>query len=67
MNLDQVAKKYQLNSNNLNSKDDSLNITVKSIQELVKEMQKRKVDNDMIDAVKRIGEFLYDVSNSTIG
>jgi hypothetical protein len=67
MNLDQVAKKYQLNSNNLNSKDDSLNITVKSIQELVKEMQKRKVDNDMIDAVKRIGEFLHDVSNSTIG
>jgi len=30
-------------------------------------MQKRNVDKDMIEGVKRIGEFLYDVSNSTIG
>jgi hypothetical protein len=67
MNLEQVANKYSINGNSLNAKDDALKVSVKSIQELVREMQKRNVDKEMIEAVKRIGEFLYDVSNSTIG
>lgn len=67
MNLEQVANKYSINRNSLNAKDDALKVSVKSIQELVREMQKRNVDKEMIEAVKRIGEFLYDVSNSTIG
>jgi predicted metal-dependent TIM-barrel fold hydrolase len=67
MNLEQVANKYSINRNTLNAKDDALKVSVKSIQELVREMEKRNVDKDMIEAVKRIGEFLYDVSNSTIG
>ena len=67
MTLDQVAHKYGINRNSMNAKDDALKITVKSTQELVKEMQRRNIDNEMIEAVKRIGEFLYDVSNSTIG
>ena len=67
MNLEQVANKYSINRNTLNAKDDALKVSVKSIQELVREMEKRNVDKDMIEAVKRIGEFLYDISNSTIG
>ena len=67
MTLDQIAHKYRLNANSLNAKDDALRVTTTSIKELVAEMQKRNVDNEMIEAVKRIGEFLYDVSNSTIG
>jgi hypothetical protein len=67
MTLDQVAHKYGINSNSLNAKDDAIKITIKSTQELVKEMQRRNVDNEMIEAVKRMGQFLYDVSNSTIG
>ena len=67
MTLEQIAHKYNLNSNSLNAKDDALRVTTTSIQELVAEMQKRNVDSQMIEAVKRIGEFLYDVSNSTIG
>ena len=67
MTLDQIAHKYSINKNSLNAKDDALKITIKSTQDLVKEMQRRNVDREMIDAVKRMGEFLYDVSNSTIG
>ena len=67
MTLDQVAHKYGINSNSLNAKDDALKISIKSIQDLVKEMQRRNVDNEMIEAVKRMGEFLYDVSQSTLG
>jgi hypothetical protein len=67
MTLDQIAHKYRINSNSLNAKDDALRVTTTSIKELVAEMQKRNVDKDMIEGVKRIGEFLYDVSNSTIG
>jgi hypothetical protein len=67
MTLEQVAHKYHLNSNNLNAKDDALKVTTTSIKELVVEMEKRNVDGEMIEAVKRIGEFLWDVSNSTVG
>ena len=67
MTLDQIAVKYGINRNLLNAKDDALKISVKSIQELVNEMQKRKIDVQMVDSVKKLGEFLYDVSNSTIG
>ena len=67
MTLDQVAHKYGINSNSLNAKDDALKISIKSIQDLVNEMQRRNVDNEMIEAVKRMGEFLYDVSQSTLG
>ena len=67
MTLDQIARKYGINPNSLNSKDDSLTIAVKSVQELVKGMEQRKVDKDFIVAVKKLGEFLHEVSNSTIG
>ena len=67
MTLEQIAKQYGINPNTLNSKDDALKVSVKSIQQLVKEMQLRKVDSHMIDAVKRLGEFLHAASNSTIG
>jgi hypothetical protein len=67
MTLEQVAVKYGVNRNSLNAKDDGLKIAVKSIQDLVKEMQRRGVDTKMIDSVKKLGEFLYDVSDSTIG
>jgi len=67
MTLDQVARKHGINPNNLNAKDDALKIGVKSIQQLVSEMEKRKIDNDLINAVKKLGTFMYEVSDSTIG
>lgn len=67
MNLDQVANKYGINRNSLNAKDDAIKIAIKSIQDLVKGMENKKVDTEFVDAVKKLGNFLYDVSDSTIG
>jgi CheY-specific phosphatase CheX len=67
MNLDQVANKYGINRNSLNAKDDAIKIAIKSIQDLVKGMEHKKVDTEFVDAVKKLGNFLYDVSDSTIG
>jgi len=67
MNLDQVANKYGINRNSLNAKDDAIKIAIKSIQDLVKGMENKEVDVEFIDAVKKLGNFLYDVSDSTIG
>ena len=67
MTLDKIASKYGVNRNSLNAKDDAIKIAIKSIQDLVKGMENKKVDTEFIDAVKKLGNFLYDVSDSTIG
>jgi len=67
MTLNQVAKKHGINPNSLNAKDDGLKIAVKSIQQLVPMLEKRKVDEQTINDIKKLGQFLYDVSDSTIG
>jgi len=67
MTLEQIAVKYGVNRNSLNAKDDAIKIATKSIKQLVTEMQKRNVDSEMIEATKKLGEFLFDVSDSTIG
>ena len=67
MTLDQIAVKYGVNRNSLNAKDDAIKIAIKSIQELVKGMENKEVDAEFVDAVKKLGNFLYDVSDSTVG
>ena len=67
MTLNQVAKKHGINPNSLNAKDDGLKIAVKSIQQLVPMLEKRKVDEQTINDIKKLAQFLYDVSDSTIG
>jgi len=67
MTLEQIARKFGVNPNNLNAKDDALKIGLTSVQQLVKEMERRNTDKDIIDAVKKLGEFMHEVSNSTIG
>ena len=67
MTLDQIAKRYGINKNSLNAKDDAIKVAVKSIQQLVKGMEDREVDTDFIEATKKLGNFLNEVSNSKIG
>lgn len=67
MTLNQVARKHGINPNSLNAKDDGLKIAVKSIQQLIPTLQSRQVDEQTINDVKKLGQFLYDVSDSTIG
>lgn len=67
MTLEQVAIKYNINTNSLNAKDDSLKVSVKSIQFLVKELERKRVDPNLVTQLKKLGSFLHDVSESTIG
>ena len=67
INLEQVAIAYGINPNNLNAKDDGLKIAVKSIKDLVNQMEQRNVDTQTISQVKRLGEFLFAVSDSQMG
>lgn len=67
MTLDQIANKYGVNRNSLNAKDDAVKIAIKSIQDLVKAMEEQKVDVKFIDGIKKLGNFLHDVKNSTMG
>jgi len=55
MNLEQIARKYQINPNTLNAKDDGLKIAIKSIQELVSEMERKNIDIQVISKVKTLG------------
>tara|TARA_Y100000389_G_scaffold182392_1_gene198957 strand:- start:84 stop:287 length:204 start_codon:yes stop_codon:yes gene_type:complete len=66
MTLDQIAKKHGINSNSLNAKDDGLKIAVKSIQQLIPILEKRKTDPQTINDIKKLGEFLFDVSDSSL-
>jgi hypothetical protein len=67
MTLDQIANKYGVNRNSLNAKDDAVKIAIKSIQDLVKAMEEQKADVKFIDGIKKLGNFLHDVKNSTMG
>jgi hypothetical protein len=67
MNLEQVAIRFGINPNNLNAKDDALKVAVKSIKDLVIQMEQRNVDKQTIIQVKKLGEFLFAVSDSQMG
>ena len=67
MTLTQVAHKYNISEAFLNAKDDGLKIAVKSIKDLVRQMEQRNVDAQTISQVKRLGEFLFAVSDSQMG
>lgn len=67
MNLEQVAIQFGINPNNLNAKDDALKVAVKSIKDLVIQMEQRNVDKQTITQVKKLGEFLFAVSDSQMG
>ena len=66
MNLEQIARKYQINPNTLNAKDDGLKIAVESIKDLVSEMERKNVETSLVSKVKKLGEFINDVSTSSI-
>jgi len=67
MNLDQIANKYGVNRNSLNAKDDAVKIAIKSIQDIVQAMEAQKADVKFIDGIKKLGNVLHDVKNSTMG
>jgi|TARA_B110000091_G_scaffold92940_1_gene101419 hypothetical protein len=67
MNLEQVARRFGINPNNLNAKDDGLKVAVKSIKDLIIQMEQRNVDRQTIDQIRKLGDFLFAVSDSQMG
>ena len=65
MTLEEVAIHHKVNPNSLNTKDDALKIGIKSIKELVQIMEKRQVDRETINDIKRLGLFFQDVTQTT--
>ena len=64
MTLEEVAIHHRINPNSLNTKDDALKVGIKSIKELVPIMERRGVDKNTINDIKRLGMFFQDVTQT---
>ena len=70
-NLTQIAHKFRVSENFLNSKEDGLLVVSRSIQELIGEINqesKRGIDENrkqsIIEKLERLSEFCKEVKNS---
>lgn len=73
MNLQQIAHKYRISDNFLNSKDDGLLVAAKSIQDLIASMNQsagRGINENekqsIITKMEKLIDFLKDVKGSGI-
>ena len=65
MNLQQVAQKYRVSDNFLNSKEDGLKVAAKSIVDIVNELEARNQSPEAVAKLKRLHDFLLDVKNTS--
>lgn len=69
-NLQQIAHKYRVSENYLNSKEDGLLIVAESIKDLANELNTLKIDENrkqsMIEKMERLSTFCRDVKNSGV-
>lgn len=69
-NLQQIAHKYRVSENYLNSKEDGLLIVAESIKDLANELNTLKIDENrkqsMIEKMERLSDFCKDVKNSGV-
>jgi hypothetical protein len=67
MNLQDIAKKHRVSENFLQSREDALNISVASIDDLVFEIKKGTLDSEqLIYKLTKLKNFMADVRNSTV-
>jgi hypothetical protein len=66
MNLQQVAKKYGVNENILNSKDDSHTIVIQSLKDLQQMVQNNQPKQQLVNRMQFLIDFISDVKNSSI-
>jgi hypothetical protein len=68
MNLQQIANKYRVSDNYLNSKEDGLLIVASSLQDIIREMNGGKIDENrkesIIEKLERLSQFCKDVKNA---
>lgn len=69
MNLQQIARKFRVSDNFLNSKEDGLLIVASSLQDIIGEMNSGQIDRNkkesLIEKLERLTEFCKEVKNST--
>jgi hypothetical protein len=66
MNLQQVAKKYGVNENVLNSKDDAHIIVIQSLKDLQQMVQNNQPRQQLVNRMQFVIDFISDVKNSSI-
>lgn len=68
MNLQEISIKYRVSDAYLNSKEDGLNIVASSLQDIIREMNSGKIDDNrkesIIEKLERLSEFCKDVKNA---
>ena len=71
-NLQQIAHKYRISDNFLNSKEDGLMVVSKSIQDLISQLNsvdKRGIDENrkqsLIEKLERLSSFCKEVKDSS--
>jgi len=72
MNLQEIAKKFRISDNFLNSKEDGLLIVASSLQDIIGELnrnEKRGIDENrkqsIIEKLERLSSFCKEVKNSS--
>ena len=70
MNLTEISRKYRVSEAFLNSKDDGLLIVASSLQDIIRELNGGKVDENrkesVIEKLERLSQFCKDVKESGI-
>lgn len=65
MRLQDIAVKYRINDNFLNSKEDGLKVAATSIDDIIAELRQKNESPNTISKLLRLKEFLLDVKNSS--
>lgn len=69
MNLTQIAQKFRISDNFLNSKEDGLLIVESSLRDIIGEMNSGQIDRNkkesIIEKLERLSEFCKEVKNSS--
>ena len=69
MNLTQIAQKFRISDNYLNSKEDGLLVTASSLQDIIAELNSGKLDENrkqsIIEKLERLSQFCKEVKNSS--
>tara|TARA_Y100001937_G_scaffold11548_1_gene14266 strand:+ start:1590 stop:1811 length:222 start_codon:yes stop_codon:yes gene_type:complete len=72
MNLTEIAQKFRISDNYLNSKEDGLVVVARSLQDIISELNgesKRGIDENrkqsIITKLEKLSDFCKEVKNST--
>lgn len=68
-NLQEIARKFRVSDNFLNSKEDGLLIVASSLQDIIGEMNSGQIDRNkkesLIEKLERLSSFCKEVKNSS--